>query len=66
MLYWLFFEKLLPLFPPFRLFGYVTFRTLVASLSALLVTILVGPWMIRRLHAMQIGQHIREEGPSRT
>jgi len=63
MLYWLFFEKLLPLFPPFRLFGYVTFRTLVASLSALLVTILVGPWMIRRLHAMQIGQHIREEGP---
>lgn len=63
MLYWLFYEKLFPLFPPFRLFGYVTFRTLAASLCALLVTILVGPWMIRRLHSMQIGQHIREDGP---
>ncbi len=63
MLYWLFYEKLFPIFPPFRLFGYLTFRTLVASLSALLVTILVGPWMIRRLRSMQIGQHIREDGP---
>lgn len=63
MLYWLFFEKLFPVFSPFRIFGYLTFRTLAASLCALLVTILVGPWMIRRLRAMQIGQHIREDGP---
>lgn len=63
MLYWLLYEKLFPAFPPFRLFGYVTFRTLAASLCALLVTILVGPWMIRHLRSMQIGQHIREDGP---
>jgi phospho-N-acetylmuramoyl-pentapeptide-transferase len=63
MLYWLLYEKLFPIFPPFRIFGYVTFRTLAASLCALLVTIIVGPWMIRRLRSMQIGQHIREDGP---
>ena len=63
MLYWLFFEKLFPVFSPFRIFGYVTFRTLAASLCALLVTILVGPWMIRHLRSLQIGQHIREDGP---
>src|ERR1035437_7268739 len=63
MLYWLFYEKLFPVFPPFRIFGYVTFRTLAASLCAILVPILVGPWMIRQLRLMQIGQHIREDGP---
>jgi len=63
MLYWLFFEKIFPIFSPFRIFGYLTFRTLAASMTALLVTILVGPWMIRRLRSMQIGQHIREDGP---
>lgn len=63
MLYWLFFEKLYPHFTPFRIFGYVTFRTLAASLTALLVALLLGPWMIRKLRDLQIGQHIREEGP---
>lgn len=63
MLYWLLYEQLFPQFPPFRIFGYVTFRTLAASLTALLLCILLGPWFIRRLQALQIGQHIREEGP---
>ncbi len=63
MLYWLFYEKLYPHFTPFRIFGYVTFRTLAASLTALLVALLLGPWMIRKLRQLQIGQHIREEGP---
>jgi len=63
MLYWLLFEKLYPHFTPFRIFGYVTFRTLAASLTALLVALLLGPWMIRKLRQLQIGQHIREEGP---
>lgn len=63
MLYWLLFEKLYPHFTPFRIFGYVTFRTLAASLTALLVALLLGPWMIRKLRELQIGQHIREEGP---
>lgn len=63
MLYWLFFEQLYPLFTPFRIFGYITFRTLAASLFALGLSILLGPWMIRRLAMLRFGQHIREEGP---
>ena len=63
MLYWLFFEKLYPHFTPFRIFGYVTFRTLAASITALLVALFLGPWMIRRLRELQIGQHIRDDGP---
>ncbi len=63
MLYWLLYEQLFPQFTPFRIFGYVTFRTLAASITALLLSILLGPWFIRRLQSLQIGQHIREEGP---
>jgi phospho-N-acetylmuramoyl-pentapeptide-transferase len=63
MLYWLFFEQLFPHFTPFRVFGYVTFRTLAASLFALVISILLGPWLIRKLRELQIGQHIREDGP---
>lgn len=63
MLYWLFYEQLFPAFSPFRIFGYVTFRTLAASLVALLISILLGPFVIRKLRELQIGQHIREEGP---
>jgi phospho-N-acetylmuramoyl-pentapeptide-transferase len=64
MLYWLLYEKLYPVFSPFRVFGYLTVRTLLASLAALLVALLLGPWMIRRLRALQIGQPIREDGPA--
>ncbi len=63
MLYWLLYEKLFRILPPFRVFGYVTVRTFLASITALLVAILAGPWMIRRLRDMQIGQPIREDGP---
>jgi phospho-N-acetylmuramoyl-pentapeptide-transferase len=63
MLYWLFYEKLFHLYSPFRLFQYVTFRTAMASLTALLLSIFLGPWFVRRLRELQIGQHIREEGP---
>lgn len=63
MLYWLFYEQLFPLIPPFRIFGFVTFRTLAASLFAMMMSILIGPWFIRRLRQMQIGQYIREDGP---
>lgn len=61
MLYWLLFEKLSPHYGPARLFGYVTFRTAFASLSALFISIWLGPWLIRKLREFQIGQHIREE-----
>jgi len=63
MLYWLFYETLFPSFGPFRLFGYVTFRTALASLTAMLIMIVFGPWFIARLRSFQIGQYIREDGP---
>jgi len=63
MLYWLFFENLFPYFSPFRLVGYVTFRTAFASLTALLISLAAGPWLIRKLREFQIRQYIREDGP---
>jgi phospho-N-acetylmuramoyl-pentapeptide-transferase len=43
---------------------YITFRTAVASLSALAISLALGPWMVRKLRAFQIGQVIRQEGPT--
>ncbi|HBY62009.1 MAG TPA: phospho-N-acetylmuramoyl-pentapeptide-transferase [Solibacterales bacterium] len=63
MLYWLLYEYLQPMFGPLRLFGYVTFRVAFASLTALFLCVVLGPWMIQKLREFQIGQHIREEGP---
>jgi len=63
MLYWLFYEKLFRLYTPFREFGYVTFRTASASLTALFLCVALGPWLINKLRAFQIGQYIREDGP---
>jgi phospho-N-acetylmuramoyl-pentapeptide-transferase len=42
---------------------YITFRTAVASLTALFLVLVLGPWVIERLRRLQIGQYIREEGP---
>jgi phospho-N-acetylmuramoyl-pentapeptide-transferase len=42
---------------------YITFRTAVASLTALFLVLVLGPWTIERLRAFQIGQYIREDGP---
>jgi phospho-N-acetylmuramoyl-pentapeptide-transferase len=61
--YWLFYEKLVHFYGPFRLFQYSTVRTAMASITALLLSIILGPWLISRLRQYQIGQHIREEGP---
>ncbi len=47
----------------FNVFRYITFRTLVAALMALVVSFLLGPRVIRHLTARQIGQTIRPEGP---
>jgi phospho-N-acetylmuramoyl-pentapeptide-transferase len=63
MLYWLFYEKLFRHFTPFRVFGYVTFRTAFAALTALFLCLILGPWLIAKLHEFQIGQYIREDGP---
>lgn len=42
---------------------YITFRTAAASLSALAISLVFGPWLVRRLREFQIGQVIRQEGP---
>ena len=63
MLYWLFYEKLYHTFTPFRVFQYNTFRTAFASLTALFLCVVLGPWLIARLRDFQIGQYIREDGP---
>ena len=63
MLYWLLYEKLFPFFHPFRIFRYLTFRTAFASLTALLIALFIGPYVIQKLREFQIGQFIREDGP---
>ena len=63
MLYWLLYRQLYPFFHPFRIFHYVTFRTVFASLTALLITLFIGPYVINKLREFQIGQYVREDGP---
>jgi phospho-N-acetylmuramoyl-pentapeptide-transferase len=63
LLYWLLYEKLFPYFHPFRIFRYLTFRTAFASLTALLIALLIGPYVIQKLREFQIGQFVRTDGP---
>jgi phospho-N-acetylmuramoyl-pentapeptide-transferase len=63
MLYYLFFFVLRSHFSALNVFRYITVRTAVASASAFLLSLLMGPWVIRRLRALQVKQYIREEGP---
>ncbi len=63
MLYWLLYEQLFHFFSPLRIFRFITFRTAFASLTALFLCLVLGPWLIGKLRQFQIGQIIREEGP---
>ncbi len=63
MLLYLFYHVLQPYFHALNVFRYITVRTALASLTALLTALVLGPWVIRRLRELQIGQFIREEGP---
>ncbi|MBI4632946.1 MAG: phospho-N-acetylmuramoyl-pentapeptide-transferase [Deltaproteobacteria bacterium] len=47
----------------FNVFRYITFRTIYATITALVICFAMGPWLIRKLQAMHIGQPIREDGP---
>ena len=49
--------------PDFNLFSYITFRTALAGITALALTLLLGPAFIRALRRFQIGQNIRTDGP---
>lgn len=48
----------------FNVFRYITFRAAMAALMALVVSFLLGPWLIRALTEKQIGQQIRDDGPA--
>jgi phospho-N-acetylmuramoyl-pentapeptide-transferase len=48
----------------FNVFRYVTFRTACATLTALVLSFAMGPWLIRRLQKSQIGERIRQDGPA--
>jgi phospho-N-acetylmuramoyl-pentapeptide-transferase len=63
LLYWLLYEKLFPFFHPFRIFRYLTFRTAFASLTALMIALFIGPYVIQKLREFQIGQYVRDDGP---
>ncbi len=71
MLYYLCYELLfrkyasqLPLLKVFNVFYYVTFRTAYAAITALALSLIFGPYVIRKLREFKFGQEIREEGPS--
>ncbi len=49
--------------PGFAVFQYLTLRAILGVLTALAISLLVGPMMIRRLLALQIGQTVRDDGP---
>lgn len=47
----------------FSVFNYITLRAVLATLTALLISFIVGPSMIRKLTAYKIGQSVRDDGP---
>ena len=60
------YHLLISFYPEISVFNvarYITFRTAAASMTALVISLVMGPWLIRRLRDFQIGQVIRQEGP---
>lgn len=47
----------------FQVFHYLTFRSIIAALTSLVISLCLGQWMIRRLNKLQIGQSVRDDGP---
>ncbi len=62
MLFWLT-QFLQHYYEGFRVFQYLTFRSILGALTALSISLLLGPWMIRKLTSYQIGQVVRDDGP---
>ncbi|MBM3213938.1 phospho-N-acetylmuramoyl-pentapeptide-transferase [Candidatus Poribacteria bacterium] len=63
MLYFLLYEQLQPFVSAFRLFQYITFRAVYATILSFLLVLLLGPATIRWLQKLKFGQYIRREGP---
>ena len=62
----MFYHLLYPLhthIPIFNVFRYITFRSAYALATALLIALVLGPSVIRRLRALKIGQQVRDDGP---
>lgn len=55
-------QTLSPEFGFFRVFQYITFRAVMAAMTALLIGLLAGPYVIKRLRALKIGQQVRSYG----
>ena len=47
----------------FSVFNYITLRAVMSAMTALFISFMLGPWMIRKLTAMKIGQSVRSDGP---
>ena len=47
----------------FNVFKYITFRTIYATITALLLTMALGPWFIRKVSELKMGEVIRNDGP---
>jgi len=62
MLYYLT-QQLAETYSGFYVFQYLTLRTILGVLTALLISFMIGPVMIRRLTMRQLGQPIRADGP---
>jgi phospho-N-acetylmuramoyl-pentapeptide-transferase len=56
-------KHLTPYFSGFNVFNYLTLRAILAALTSLLLSFLIGPWMIRKFTLRQIGQQVRDDGP---
>jgi len=57
------FDYLAQFEPAFKVFQYLTLRSILSVMTALIIALLVGPVMIKRLSFHQIGQSIRDDGP---
>ncbi len=62
MLYWLLYS-LRDAIPAFNVFRYITFRVAAAMVTALILSWILGPWFIRQLRRLSVGQNIRDVGP---
>jgi len=62
MLYKLFYS-FHDLYSPFNVFRYITFRTALAIVTAMLITLIMTPWFIEKMKRMSITQYVRDDGP---
>lgn len=62
MLYKLLYS-LYDVYSPFNIFRYITFRTALSVVTALIITFIMAPWLIERLKKRSLTQQVRDDGP---